>query len=261
MCIQNILARVGFRDSQSEVGESWSDSGGFKLRCWRSKSRSFGLHPRPRFPVISRCWRCWDERFGTKNYCTATSATSCTSWLTCTVYCLFVPIPQTVNIFAKFRESTDRHVSSKLIRWNYAPDMLKSTQTRVCRCLQKELCSLQHTYTQRLKEGMVQACHVDATLVLAMDTTRPCCAAICSGSFWDWPTHLFVFCSRGSYLPLQIVKDSCRQDSKQIRVDTSSPWSTCICILRPALQAWDCFVTVCHSVIGSLPFFDYVDVL
>ena len=74
-------------------------------------------------------------------------------------------------------------------------------------------------------------------------------------------THLFVCRSRGSYLPLQIVKDSCRQDSKQIRVDTSSPWSTCICILRPALQAWDCFVTVCHSVIGCLPFFHYVDLL
>lgn len=97
-----------------------------------------------RFTVIFRCLKFSDERLGTTKYCTDCTATC---KLTCTVFCLFVPIPQTVNIFAKFRESTDRHVLSKLILWNYAPDMLKSTQACVCsRCLQKGLCSLKHTY-------------------------------------------------------------------------------------------------------------------
>ena len=202
----------------------WSDSGGFKLRCWRSKSRSFGLHPRCfQVTVIFRCLKFSDERLGTTKYCTDCTATC---KLTCTVFCLFVPIPQTVNIFAKFRESTDRHVLSKLILWNYAPDMLKSTQGMRLQQMFAERSMFIKAHLLVLKDSK-RAWFKLAMLIQHLSSPWIPRGLVVLRSvlalFGTDSTHLFVCRSRGSYLPLQIVKDSCRQDSKQIRVDTSRP--------------------------------------
>ena len=236
--------RTVLEASSSDVGGA---NPGASLHQRFLQSDSIPLY-RPRF---TRCLKCWDRMRKDlakpkTTYCTATSATC--SKLTCRVYCFFVPIPQTVNLFANVRT---HFIQANPVEWCCRHAQVKWPKhafADVCRKIYVHYIATHYSKRAWFKLAMLMQHLSSPWIPRGLAVLRSDLAV-----FGSDLTHLCPAQGGATFL--------CRSSrtagrTKQIQVDTSSPWSTCIWGLpcRHGIASSQ-YVRVCHSVIGCLPFF------